>query len=588
HVTWDLSGLYSGPDDGRIDGDLGRAKELAEAFAGRCKGNIAAADGETLLAAMKEYTEILTLCYNPDLYALLVFSADTSAPENGALMQRVSEQVSAVSVTLLFFDLELMAMPEEKLRAAFEECPALSEYAHYIGKVRAFNPYKLSEPEERILEEKANTGRRAFDRLFDQVLSAAVFRGRVKGEDREMNEAEVLSLLRSPDRGVREDAAHILTEGLKEHSGVLSFIFNTMVYDKSVDDRLRGFGYPQQSRHLSNELSRETVDLVIKTCRDNYPLVSRFYRRKRALLGLRELTHIDRYAPLAAAEKEVSFEEAKDIVLSSFAGFSDRFASIARDFFDKRWIDAEPRQGKRGGAFCAHADPARNPYVLMSYMNRQDDVMTLAHELGHGIHAVLASRQNILDCSATLPIAENASTFGEMLVFEALVREASREDKIALYAEKIESVFATVFRQAAMYIFECRLHEARRSRGELSVEDIGSLWQDSLQEMFGDSLILGDEHRYWWIYVSHFIGTPFYVYAYSFGELMVLSLFALYKKTGAPFVAKYEELLSGGGSKAPGELLCSMGFDITDPAFWQGGMDYITGLIDEFEALCDN
>ncbi|MBQ9358389.1 MAG: M3 family oligoendopeptidase, partial [Abditibacteriota bacterium] len=417
-------------------------------------------------------------------------------------------------------------------------------------------------------------------------LSAAVFKGRVAGEDREMNEAQTLSLLRSPDRAVREEGAHILTKGLLEHSGVLSFIFNTLVYDKSVDDRLSGFAYPQQSRHLSNELDRETVDLVIKTCRDNYGLVSRFYNRKRQLLGLDRLTHIDRYAPIASVEKEYSFAEARDMVLEAFGRFSPNFAGIARRFFDNRWIDAEPRQGKRGGAFCAHGDPKHNPYVLMNYMNRQDDVMTLAHELGHGIHAVLSSEQNILDCSAALPVAENASTFGEMLVFESLAAKASREEKRALYAEKIESVFATVFRQAAMYTFECRLHEARRSRGELSVDDISALWQTSLQEMFGDSLILEEEHKYWWIYVSHFIGSPFYVYAYSLGELMVLSLFSLYKKEGPSFVPKYERLLSRGGSMAPGELLGEVGFDITSPDFWKGGMDYIGSLIDEFEELC--
>ncbi|MBP5274866.1 MAG: M3 family oligoendopeptidase [Abditibacteriota bacterium] len=583
---WDLGDLYGGVNDPAADADLERAGRLAEDFARRYRGRIASAGGGLLSEALREYAEILALCYKPDLYAMLVFSADTSAPENGAFLQKVTEKVSAVNVTLMFFDLELMEMPEEGLSAAFAECPELAEYAHHIKTVRAFNPFRLSEPEERILEEKANTGRRAFDRLFDQVLSSAVFKGCVKGEEKEMNEAQVLSLLRSPDRKIREDAAHILTKGLLENSGVLSFIFNTLVYDKSVDDRLRGFSYPQEARHLSNELSRETVDMVIGICRENYGLVSRFYKRKKELLGLKELTHIDRYAPIASAEKDIPFEEAKKTVLEAFAGFSGRFSSIAKEFFDKNWLDAGPRPGKRGGAFCAHADPKHHPYILMNYMNRADDVMTLAHELGHGIHAVLASKQNIFDCSAALPVAENASTFGEMLVFESLAAKASPEDKLALYAEKIESVFATVFRQCAMYIFECRLHDARRSRGELSVEDISDIWQSCLQEMFGDSLILGEEHKYWWIYVSHFIGSPFYVYAYSFGELMVLSLYSIYRKEGPAFVEKYEKLLAGGGSKAPAELLREAGFDISDAAFWNSGMAYIKALIEEFEAMC--
>lgn len=586
NVTWNLDELYLGVKDNNIDLDLEKSKTLTEEFSQKYRGKINSPDltGELLHNAIKDYENILNIIYKPDMYSALIFSADTSNPAHGALMQKVQEASSAISVKLLFFDLELMEVSEDTISEALKD-PKLNEYTHYIKTTRAFNPYKLSEPEEKILEEKANTGRRAFDRLFDQVLSTAVFTMDINGEKKEMNESEVLTLLRDPDRNTRNAAAKSLTEGLLKHSNVLTFIFNTIIYDKSIDDRLRGFAYPQESRNLSNELPKDVVDLVIKTCQDNYSLVSRYYNLKKDILGLDKLTHIDRYAPIFESKEEVSFDTAKEIVLRSFEEFSSVFSNTANGFFTKSRIDASPRQGKRGGAFCMSATPNLNVYVLMNYMNKKDDVMTLAHELGHGIHACLSAKQNIFNCHSTLPIAENASTFGEMLVFEELTKQASVEERLALYAEKIEGVFATVFRQAAMYIFESRLHEARRNQGELSLEDISTIWQTSIQEMFGDSIELGEEHKYWWLYVSHFIGTPFYVYAYSFGELMVLSLYSLYKKEGKPFVDKYIDLLSSGGAKAPSELLANVGFNIAQPDFWNSGMLIIERLINDFEEI---
>jgi oligoendopeptidase F len=324
---------------------------------------------------------------------------------------------------------------------------------------------------------------------------------------------------------------------------------------------------------------------VIDVCRENYGLVSRFYTVKRGILGLEELTHLDRYAPLFEAEREVSWDEAKQIVLTSFAGFSQEMADRAAEFFDQNWIDAEPRKGKRGGAFCSYLTPDTHPVVFQSYLNKSDDVMTLAHELGHGVHASFSREQSYFNFHGTLPLAELASTFGEMLVFENLVSEASTKDKLALYAEKIEGVFATIFRQAAMFRFEQRSHQARRTEGELAPEDFSAIWQEEMQAMFGDSVKLGDEHRHWWLYVSHFFASPFYVYAYSFGELLVLSLYQIAKEKGPAFADDYTKLLKLGGSKSPKELMALVGIDLDDREFWLGGFRALEGLVAEFERL---
>ncbi|MBQ7257945.1 MAG: M3 family oligoendopeptidase [Abditibacteriota bacterium] len=583
---WDLSPLYKSIDDENIEKDLKEALDLSVNFEKKYRGKINSSSltAETLYNALKETEKIIRLIYKPDMYASLLFSADTSDPKYGKLLQKVQEKITEISVKTMFFDLELMEAPSVVLNKIIDD-PKLGEYKHHIITSRVFNPHKLSEECEKIMEEKANTGSRAWDRLFDEVLSAAAFNVEINGEVQTLNEPGVLALLRNGDRDIRIKAAHSLTEGLLANSRVLTFIFNTLVNDKSINDRLRKYTYPQESRHKSNELSKEVVDLVIKTCVDNYSMVSRFYNIKKEIMGLDELTHVDRYAPLSFKEEKVSYEEAQKIILEAFGAFSEDFAKYAKEAFEKHWIDAEPRQGKRGGAFCMSGIPEINPFVLCSYLEKKDDVMTLAHELGHAIHACLSSKQNIFNYSATLPVCENASTFGEMLVFENLVSKASLEDKLALYAEKIESIFATIFRQATMYRFESDLHKERRERGELTCEEISDLWQRNIQEMFGDSLILGDEHKYWWLYVSHFIGSPFYVYAYSFGELMVLALFGLYKKDPQNFVPKYIKLLSCGGSLSPADLLSEVGFDISSPDFWMSGINVLDKLMTDFEDI---
>lgn len=584
NVVWNLSDLFDGIDDPRLDQVLDEQLRRAIAFEEKYRGKINVPDltAETLRDSLVEYESIQQEEAKPGTYASLMFSADTSDPERGALLQRMRERSTEISIHLLFYELDLMAIPDEVLNPLMAS-PQLEQYRHFLQTVRAFRDHTLSEAEEKVLEEKANAGRRAFVRLFEEVVSNISFR--VEGQEGELTQSEVLALLRNPDREVRRRAAAGLTAGLRTQDRVLPFIFNTLLLDKSIEDRLRRYSYPEQSRHLSNELDRETVEVMASTCVENYPLVARYYRVKREILGYDELTHYDRYAPLFETAETVEFEEAKRIVLEAFHDFSPTLRDAAQEFFDKQWIDAEVRKGKRGGAFCSYVTPDLHPYVFVNYLNRMDDVMTLAHELGHGVHSSVSRCQSYLNFHGTLPVAELASTFGEMLVFEKLQARASLQDKLALYAEKIEGMFATIFRQAAMYRFEQAIHNARRERGELTLDDYSELWQQHMQAMFLDSVKLGEEHRYWWLYVSHFIGSPFYVYAYSFGELLVLALYSMYREQGAPFAEKYLELLRTGGSLSPQEMMSRVGIDIKDPEFWKGGMRVLEQMIARFEEL---
>lgn len=585
-VAWDLSDLFDGPSDPRTEESLNSALDRARRFAQTYRGKIDNPDltAQTLLDAITEYESIVQEMAKPVSYASLLFSADTSKPKHGALLQHVQERQTEIALELMFFELELMAAKPEIIDPILAD-DRLANYRHFVRASRLFREHRLSEPEERILEEKANTGARAFERLFEESVSSIEFKIVLDGEEKTLLEPEVLALLRDPDREVRKSAAASLTDGLLRHSRLLTFIFNTLVYDKSIDDRLRRYSYPEQARNIANELDQETVETVIGTCVENYPLVARYYHIKREILGYDKLYHYDRYAPLFESKKQYSFDEAREIVVESFRRFSETIGNAAQEFFESNWIDAAPRKGKRGGAFCMYMTPDLHPYVLLSYLNRVDDIMTLGHELGHGVHAYLSRQQTFLNFHSTLPIAELASTFGEMLVFENLVQRSDLKEKLALYAEKIEEAFATIFRQASMYRFEQELHRARRERGELTREEINEIWQRNIQAMFGDSVELGEEHANWWMYVNHFVSSPFYVYAYSFGELLVMALYSTYRREGESFVPKYLDLLRAGGSLAPGELLAQIGIDIKNPDFWRSGMSVVEGLIDDFEKL---
>lgn len=586
-VRWDLSALFSGMDDPKIEATWQTAMERADAFAATYRGKIDSPelDAATLATAIADIEALYNEVAKPMSYANLIFSTDSGDPKVGAFMQKQREKGTELSVKTLFFELELQAADGDLIARLLED-DALANYRHYVQATRVYSPYRLSEKEEIILEETANTGSRAWVRLFEELTANQVFKLHLPGEEpKEATEQEVLALLRHPKREVRQAAGDSLTAGLKELQRVLVFNYNNLLQDKAVDDRLRGYEYAEQSRHLSNELDKETVDLVVSKCRENYGLVARFYHVKREILGLDELTHIDRYAPLFPSEEKVEWDRAREIVLDAFGTFSDTLKDRAAEFFDQRWIDAEPRKGKQGGAFCAYNTPDTHPVVFQSYLNKMDDVMTLAHELGHGVHASLSRAQTYLNFHGTLPLAELASTFGEMLVFEKLVKGASTKDKIALYADKVEGIFATVFRQAAMFSFEQRCHQARRTEGEQTPEQFGEIWQQEIQAMFGDSVKIGDQHRIWWSYVGHFIFAPFYVYAYSFGELLVLSLYQMAKAEGPSFADKYVEVLRLGGSLSPQELMAIVGVDLKSAEFWDGGFRAMEALVSEFERL---
>jgi oligoendopeptidase F len=587
-VRWDLSALFSSITDPKIAETWARAENAADAFAAKYRGKIASPDctAELLAEGISELEALIQDAAKPGSYANLLFAVEANNPEITGFLQDQSEKGSGIRVKLFFFDLEIQAIGQDRMDAMLAN-PVLQKYKHYINQVRVSTAYTLSEKEEVILEETANTGVRAWVRLFEEVLAQHEFNfeNPKTGSVDKLSESEILNLLRSPDRAVREAAGNGFSEGLGKLSHVLTYIFNNILLDKKIDNKLRDRPYAEHSRHMENELQKPTVDLVMRLCKEKQDLVARYYRVKREIMGLPELTHIDRYAPLFETKEQISYDDARTLIIEAFGQFSGEMSQRADEFFDKNWIDAEPRNGKTGGAFCSYNTPDTHPVIMMSYLNKMDNVMTLAHELGHGVHASLSRAQSYFNFHGTLPLAELASIFGEQVVFDRLVKEASEGDKLALYAEKIEGTFASVFRQAAMFRFEQRCHNLRREEGELNAEEIGAVWQDELQGMFGDSVKMGDQHSAWWSYVGHFIFAPFYVYAYSFGELLSMSLYSRAQKEGPEFEAKYIKMLEMGGSKTPEELMAFVGVNLDDEAFWLGGFEAIESMISTFESL---
>jgi oligoendopeptidase F len=584
-VRWDLSDLYAGPDDPRIDADLDAALAQAKALAERLRGRVASLGAAELAAAVDELERIQTPAARAGVYSGLLFAADTAVPRHGALIQHVQERATELHNTLIFFELEWVALEPSRAEALLAE-PALARRRHFLESMRRYRPHVLSEPEEKILAETANTGSAAFSRLFDETLAAMRFSVKLDGEEQSLSEEEVLSLLYEPQRERRREGARALTEGLRGNARLLGFIFNTLVQDKSISDRLRRYPTPMASRHLANEIDASSVDALLSACVRGYPLVARYYRLKAKLLGLERLADYDRYAPLDGDAGTRSFAEARRTVEGAYRDFSPRMAEIAAQFFDRKWIDAELRPGKRGGAFCASTLPSLHPYVLCNYTGNQRDVMTVAHELGHGVHQYLARDRGLFEQDTPLTTAETASVFGEMLVFRRLLREeADPKRRLALICGKLEDAFATVFRQVAMTRFEETLHAARRAEGELPLERINALWMQANRPMFGDSVELSDDYAWWWLYIPHFVHSPFYCYAYAFGELLVLALLRRYDEEGEGFAPRYLELLASGSSDTPERLLAKVGLDIADPKFWDGGLALLEQLLAEAEQL---
>jgi len=587
-VRWDLSDLYAGPDDPQIDADLDGALAGARDFESRYRGRLADLAAADLCRAIDQVETLNEPVARAGVYAGLLFASDTAAARHGALLQHVQERSSEIKNVLIFFELEWVALDPAAADALLAD-PALARRRHLLAAMRRYRPHVLSEPEERILEETANTGRRAFGRLFDELVAAMRFRIERDGEVQELGEEEILSLLYDSDRGLRRAAAGSLTQGLRENARPLAFIFNTLVQDKAVDDRLRRYPQAIDARNLANEIDGPSVETLLSACVARYPLVARYYHLKARILGLERLEDYDRYAPVTSEAGGRSFESARRIVLEAYADFAPEMTDVARRFFDRRWIDAELRTGKRGGAFCASTLPSLHPYVLLNYTGNLRDVMTVAHELGHGVHQSLAAEQGLFEQDTPLTTAETASVFGEMLVFRRLMKEESDPAvRLGLLCGKIEDAFATVFRQVAMTRFEASLHDQRRSEGELPLERVNELWVAANEPMFGESVHLSEDYAWWWLYIPHFVHSPFYCYAYAYGELLVLALLRRYDEESASFVPRYLDLLRAGGSDTPATLLERMGLDVTDPVFWDGGLALLEDLVAEAEALASD
>ncbi|MXW65071.1 MAG: M3 family oligoendopeptidase [Bacteroidetes bacterium SB0662_bin_6] len=578
-VRWNLADLY--PSEDLLETDLAQVLSDAEAFATAWRGKVASLAPGDMARALEQLEAIQDRIGKAYTYAFLQWATDTGDERRGALLQHVREAYTRTLQQLIFFGLE-WGKTDDGHATALIASEELSGYRHYLEVERLQRDYLLTEPEEKILAEKAVTGRGAWNRFFDELLGAARFR--MNGEDK--TEQEVLSMLHEPDRPLRKQAALALTEGLVTHRRSLTCVFNTILADKALDDRLRGYETWLSERNLSNEVQAETVEALIEAVSSKYGLVARFYRLKRNLLGYDELFDYDRYAPVGESDRQYSWEEAREIVSTAYHAFHPRMGSIADLFFDRNWIDAPPTPGKRGGAFSHGAVPSAHPYILLNFAGRARDVQTLAHELGHGIHQYLARKQGVLQADTPLTTAETASVFGEMIVFrEMLAHEQNTGNRLAMLVGKIDDTVATVFRQVAMNRFEHAIHTERRERGELSTDRFADLWMQTQEKMFEGSVTLGDHYRHWWSYIPHFIHTPGYVYAYAFGELLVLALYARYLEEPKDFPDRYIALLEAGGSDWPHVLAARMGIDLQDPALWNAGLAAIENLITEAENL---
>ncbi len=580
-VRWHLDDLHDSPAS--VHDSLAAAEEDAERFADRYRGRIATLDAEGLAEALSTLASIRDELGRAYAFAYLHWSTDTADAERGALLQSVREKYNRIHQTLLFVEVEWAAVDPARAEALLAE-QALADYRHYLVLEQEQKEHTLTEPEEKILSEKSVTGRQAWTRFFDETVGALRFE--LNGD--EMTQEEILSKLYEPDRALRRQAAEAFTEGLQERQETLTFVFNTVLADKASTDQLRGYDHWLQSRNLSNEVEEETVESLIEAVTDRYDLVARFYDLKRRLLGLEELYDYDRYAPVGEADTTYEWEEARAVVLDAYADFHDDMAAVAERFFDSQWIDAALSEGKRSGAFSHGTVPSVHPYVLLNYTGTARDVQTLAHELGHGVHQFLSREQSIFHHGTPLTTAEMASVFGEMLVFRRLMRrEEDPRNRLAMLVAKIDDTLATVFRQVAMNRFEDRIHTARREEGELPHDAFARHWMETQRAMFEGSVTLGPHYRHWWSYVPHFLHTPGYVYAYAFGELLVLSLYAQYQEAGDAFADRYLDLLRAGGSDWPQSLVAPLGVDLQDPDLWHHGLGHIEGLIDQAEALAE-
>ena len=569
-----------GIDDPRIDEEIARAEADAAAFRERYHGKVAELDATGLAAAVAEHERIESAVVRPLTFAHLVFATNMAEPARGALVARLGEKAASLETQLLFFALEWAATPDEVAEQLLADA-ALDDWRHHLQSLRKFRPYLLSEPEERIVTEKGVSGVSAWSRLYEEQIGAL----RVPLDGDELSLEIAMSRLYDADRDTRRTAAEAITEALGPGLRTRTFVFNTILLDKSIDDRLRGYPSWISSRNLANETTDEAVDALIEATTSRYDVAQRYYRLKARLLGLDALDHYDRFAPVSTDTAKTPWDEARRIVVDAYSEFSDEAGEIVSRFFDDNWIDGPVRPDKRTGAFCATTVPGVHPYVLMNYTGDRRSILTLAHELGHGLHGVLAQPLGLFNSSTPLTTAETASVFGEALTFDVLLAgEDDPRRRLDLLTGRIEDAIATTFRQIAMNRFEHAVHTERRGQGELAPERIGELWLEVQDELFADSVSTAG-YAPWWSYIPHFTGSPGYVYAYAYGYLFSLAIYRRYVQEGDAMVEPYLELLRAGGSRSPEELARIVGLDLTDPAIWASGIDALSEELDEAERL---
>ncbi|MGP1580942.1 MAG: M3 family oligoendopeptidase [Wolinella sp.] len=563
---WDLSALFSGTE--AVERSLDVCERLSKDFKKRYKGKLGTIPAGEFNSALKEYERLREELGRIMSYAFLLFAEDT---QKGDIYADYELYCNFVSEMLLFFEIEFGNLKESRQKTLMNAAPA---YAYYLEQIVQNKKHTLTLPEERILLKLSPVGANAFARLFDEHLSSLKFGKKALGEE------EVLALLHHPKRAKRKKAAKLLTQGLAPHQELLAFILNNVRKENAIICKLKGYDSPEHSRHIENQTTQKSVDSMMKCINANMGIVKEFYLLKRDLLGLERLYDYDRYAPLEGENREISFEEAHKIVLGAFNNFSPRFGEIAKRAFEEGWIDSHPRERKRGGAFSHGTVPSAHPYVLLNHTNGRRDLFTMAHELGHAIHQELSKDVGYLSADTPLTTAETASVFAEMLLFDTLKGTLKKEEKIALMAGKLEDIFATLFRQGVFTNFERRIHD---HEGELKSTEYNKIWLTENRKMFGESVCLREEYASWWSYIPHFVHTPFYCYAYSYGQLLVMALFGLYKQGYPQFVERYTEFLSLGGSRSPKELVGLFGLDIEDESFWDIGIKEVDALLAEFE-----
>ena len=585
--TWDLTDLYDGIADGAIAADIAACRQEAEQLEAAWQGRLADADGAALAGLIADYERILEMLGKAQSHAQLLFAASTTDSQIARHHQSIREASADIGARLLFIELELAALDDAHVTQLLDT-PALAVWQPWLRRVRAWAPHQLAPDMERMLAERAPSGRGAWVRLFDET--AAALRFPFGGAD--VTEAEILNALSSPNGDERRAAGESLSTTLKDNERLLSLVLNTIAKDKEVEDRWRGFARPVDSRNLDNDVDDDTVDALVGAVDSrNADLAHRYYRLKAGWMGGDTINWWDRNAPLPGGDdRQFSWDEARQLVLGSFAGFDQQMAEQAEPFFSRNWIDAEPRAGKSSGAFSHPVTPSAHPYILMNFSGKSRDVMTLAHEMGHGIHQRLAADRGYLMSDTPLTLAETASVFAEMLAFRRLVDSADdRAIRRRLLAGKVEDMLNTVVRQIAFHNFETRFHDARRN-AELTAEEISDIWMETQRAALGPSVVTGDDYRPIWGYIPHFVHTPFYVYAYAFGDCLVNALWQSYQLAqaggqAADFVTGYRNLLQAGGTERYDVALQRFDLDPRDPAFWSLGLDMISGMIDELEGL---